>query len=551
MHFFTAAIFIAAIVSGCGARSTDKEFLTVEETIGAVFTRPHHGTNWNFYARAHPKAKDCLYKILATADLAEYHQNALLAIGYLGDATDARRLKEALHRDYKGVLSSHQSDAVKATFDALAVMSRRGIPEASKALDQMLTRSYWKDIGFRWRPESSTYALNTVDELVSWVLWAHARTGQTDMLQEKVVALLDEVDEEERRTILRDRHSMKVLLAIEKKMRASEKEPIPQQLRQQLPTIFNGDLDNPVPRGSDTPPPPGPKPPTMSENRGRAIDPKEFATAVTPTFDAWIELYKQEQELRRKLGYGIRESQEYKALAAKKGDARQTFARDVAIHWPYETGGETAQMLVDAAKTLDDARRYAQEYREGKGDRDVALNKFLKLADQFPGTLEHDESLFYGAMLYLQHLRPEMNMDIPAARRLFELLAKRSGPPSQWTVMAEGNLVSFPDDPSMRVKVRSDFVKDMTRRLDPQWLRSHLLVPTKQSSPDRLVRQIGEFLDQLAATHQTTAYNMLSDAKGTPDRLATLKWLREEHADDPFVQIAFAREDKAPRAAGQ
>lgn len=147
-----------------------------------------------------------------------------------------------------------------------------------------------------------------------------------------------------------------------------------------------------------------------------------------------MELWKQDQALRRQLGEEIRQSDDFKRLAAEKGAARQAFAAAVAANWPFEADGDTLKTLAEASKALEEGRELHQAYREGKGTRDEVLTKWIALADHFPGTIEHDEALFMVGMLYLQHLRPEMKMDIPAARRIFERLVKRSGPPSQRTL---------------------------------------------------------------------------------------------------------------------
>jgi hypothetical protein len=120
----------------------------------------------------------------------------------------------------------------------------------------------------------------------------------------------------------------------------------------------------------------------------------EFSESVRPSFDQWIELLKQEQQLRLQLGYGIRQSDEYKELAARTGAARRAFANDVAAHWPFKTDDKTKRMLNEATQAMVEARKYAQAYHEGQGNRDEVQDKLLAVADQFPGTIEADESLF-------------------------------------------------------------------------------------------------------------------------------------------------------------
>jgi hypothetical protein len=506
-----------------------------------------HGTLWHYYSRANPAAKQSLYVIVNNKEQSRYHQNALRAIGYIGDASDVSRLEKSVHRDFKGVLTSDERNAMVAIFDALAVMSRREVAEATQVLDEMLSRSYWKDISFRWRGEAVRSPLTTVDQLVSWVLWAHARTGRLDDLEEKVIRALNEVDDKQRRDLMAERSSLKRLLSIESRMRAAEKEPISEQIRQQLPTAFNGDLENPALPGTDTPESAPPKPePEPRENRERPTDAKGFANAVAPAFDAWMEVHKQEQELRRQLGEAIRQSQQYKEVNAQRNVARRAFVDAVAASWPFGLDAETSQTLSEANKALEEGREVHQAYREGKGRREEVLAKWLTLAERFPATIEQDEALYWAGKLYLEHLRPGMKLDIPAARRIYERLVKRPGPPSKWTLEAEENLVAFADDPTRRTNARSQFIKDIAARLDLQWLRTHLLVPTKHSTPERFVRQIDGFLFLLAPVRQTTAHNMVGDAKGTPERFENLKRLKEEHADDPFVEAAFSRDGQAP-----
>jgi hypothetical protein len=99
------------------------------------------------------------------------------------------------------------------------------------------------------------------------------------------------------------------------------------------------------------------------------------------------------------------------------------------------------------------------------------------------------------------------------------------------------------------MNARSQFVKDMANRLDPQWMRTNMLVPTKNSTPERFMRQIDDYLLVLAGIQQTTAHNMLSDAKGTPERFENLKRLEEEHAENPFVEAAFSRDGEGPQTS--
>ncbi|MEX2141320.1 MAG: hypothetical protein WD894_18790 [Pirellulales bacterium] len=260
------AVAIVMWSKACSFAASD-DTLTVPETVGAVFQIGKHGTLWHLYIRANPDAKQSLYAIVNNKQLARYHENALRIIGYIGDASDVTRLERSVHRDFKGGLSSKERNAIVAIFDALAVMSRRGIPEATEVLDKMLTRSYWKDIAFRWRPEEVKSPLNTVDQLVSYVLWAYPKTGRIDDLEDKLNQVLKEVDDEQRREVMAKRNSMKTLLGIGLRMRAAEKDSISQQIRQQLPTAFNGDLENPAPRGADKPTSAPPKPePTAPQN---------------------------------------------------------------------------------------------------------------------------------------------------------------------------------------------------------------------------------------------------------------------------------------------
>jgi DNA polymerase III gamma/tau subunit len=138
--------------------------------------------------------------------------------------------------------------------------------------------------------------------LISWDLYAQAKSDRLKGLEAKVNQVLKVIENKQRREIMAERNSMRILRAVKEYVDANEKEPVSQQIKRQLTTFFNGDLDNPGPRGtkasgsapSDSEPKAPPEP-------ARRTDAKDFGAMVGPAFVTWMELLRSRRTTRAHL----------------------------------------------------------------------------------------------------------------------------------------------------------------------------------------------------------------------------------------------------------
>lgn len=195
-----------------------------------------------------------------------------------------------------------------------------------------------------------------------------------------------------------------------------------------------------------------------------------------------------------------------------------------------------------ATLALQAAQRFEEDrYLRGLAGREEAVAHYLAVADQHPGTPEHDRALWRGAHLYIQRLVGDAKVDIERAKKLFARLASRPGPVSSYMLLAEENLASFNSDPRARMRDRSHHYLRLAKRRDPVWLAKELLLPTPDTSPREFVRAVSEVMITLRAVQGTTARNMVADAVNSPDPVDALLWLKERHADDKLVQAEVTR----------
>lgn len=168
------------VLQDCDANVIGDRLLTVEETIGLVF----NGEGY-MVLRANPAAKSELYLMLDeyVEDMG-HHCVIIGIIGYIGNGQDAVILKERL-MNYRGILNQSlrcHAGAAVAILDALGVMARRGIPEASAFLNEMLEPGYWQNT-FQWDLEELRIKNSIPNALESVVrtVWACAVAGREDL----------------------------------------------------------------------------------------------------------------------------------------------------------------------------------------------------------------------------------------------------------------------------------------------------------------------------------------------------------------------------------
>lgn len=211
--------------------------LTMEETIGAVFTEGQT----QLYRHANPGAKDELFRLLneEVEDMG-YQVSIVEMIGYVGDASDAERLRDLL-KGYRGILFEslrcHPEVAI-SIFKSLGVMSRRGVEGADRIIREMLAPPYWKDT-FKWRPPGlSTVPLSAELESVNWAIWAYAYSEQEGLTEVRQSVLM-KIEDPNVRAYMADRCDLDRLKEQVRRLREAEaKNPIESE-RQFLRRLYD------------------------------------------------------------------------------------------------------------------------------------------------------------------------------------------------------------------------------------------------------------------------------------------------------------------------
>ena len=127
-----------------------REQLSVEETIGSVFSTAEQKNEWldDCFKRANPKAKNSVSEILDKKDYFRFHANAITILGYIGGDDDAKKLEQLILERYREKIPDGPVDQLDATFKSLGRMACRDVKEASDILDRMLKISYWTEERF-------------------------------------------------------------------------------------------------------------------------------------------------------------------------------------------------------------------------------------------------------------------------------------------------------------------------------------------------------------------------------------------------------------------
>lgn len=225
--------------------------LTIEETLGAVFMQevgPRGSVGWAILASANPNAKPQLYQLLHNKDIAEYHANILLMIGYIGDENDVLLLEEWHSQSFEGELSFDEFQAIRTVFSSLSTMSRRGIQPAQTLLGQMSTPDYWEQRrdNFTLPPEAAPGPLagQPVDVFVFPALGAYAASGADDW-KKKIQMYLDQIDDADVKAFMSSQLEEGRMEKYRKSVVEASYPPIPEETRRALGQMFNGDMENP------------------------------------------------------------------------------------------------------------------------------------------------------------------------------------------------------------------------------------------------------------------------------------------------------------------
>ncbi len=211
--------------------------LSVEETLGAVFTIYEEGLPWNLFRNASHDAKPALYAILANKEVGRYHPNVWRILGYIGNGADAERMERTILHDFTGQVAGMEAKAFHAVCDALGLMCRRDIGEATAIIDGMCDPGYWKQVKFRfaWSKVKSVPPFEY--ECVSDVLYGYRLSGKAD-LNTKVESVLGSIDDPQVLKYMKYRIDPTRLAASAKHIRAAETRPVSPTLRKEAAALY-------------------------------------------------------------------------------------------------------------------------------------------------------------------------------------------------------------------------------------------------------------------------------------------------------------------------
>ncbi len=236
---------ILASLGGAPASASDPPPLTVAETLGSVYPKYQHASPFYLYRRANLRALPALRKILDDPEQGWFHGRAWLIIGFVGDASDLKRL-EARMLGYEGPLQGGQTDAVSGMFDALGLMCERDVKGARALVGKMLEPKYWEGVRFRWYDRPMPQRPPFAYESIIRVMYGYSLSRRPD-LKDRVREILDGIEDPMLREQMRVAIASKLLEEHAKNMRANERDQPSEKELDDVASLFNGDIESPGP----------------------------------------------------------------------------------------------------------------------------------------------------------------------------------------------------------------------------------------------------------------------------------------------------------------
>ena len=153
------AIAFALLTCGCGNatatindESAEREtYLSRNESLGAVFLSGRW-LQFEVLSRCDRTVRPELRSLLKDypgqnpSDRVIVHSNVTVMLGYVGDETDVKALEKALWEEITSPIPEYRpvrGEPIWTVPLALALMSSRGIEEATEVLDRMTSYEYW------------------------------------------------------------------------------------------------------------------------------------------------------------------------------------------------------------------------------------------------------------------------------------------------------------------------------------------------------------------------------------------------------------------------
>jgi len=123
-------------------------------------------------------------------------------LGYLGSVEDVQFFKDAALQNYHGVFGGSGKDrALRALFQGLGLMARRGVKGADVLLKKMAEREYWQGADFQWHTDEvleKKPELHRHDMTLRAVLTGLALAESEKELRDLTQAILDQIDDPKR-----------------------------------------------------------------------------------------------------------------------------------------------------------------------------------------------------------------------------------------------------------------------------------------------------------------------------------------------------------------
>lgn len=216
--------------------------LSVDETMGLVFSRNLHGQHIRLYSHANPEARDAVRLVLKDPELGEFHESAWRILGYIGDESDIALAEQTLGA-MNGQISAKESAKLSGMFHSIGVMSRRNVSGAHELSERMVSAEFWEKMQFRFRAEP--WIVDFPTEAILKFYDGYAVSGLTN-LQARVEKLADRATGEGKEYVAW-RSSEKRIIEVSTNLSAGERERVTDDERAELARLSNHDLAHPGP----------------------------------------------------------------------------------------------------------------------------------------------------------------------------------------------------------------------------------------------------------------------------------------------------------------
>ncbi|NQT51702.1 hypothetical protein HQ576_06620 [bacterium] len=138
-------------------------------------------------------------------------------------------------RTHKGLLDSYGSGALIGLFDALGVMSRRGIGAADRVVEKMASIDYWRKAPFHWYTDEGLKKRPEFEfEPLAWLLWGYGLSGKTKRVGELSSAILKGIENAKTRKYVAWRLDPERLAIHPERVRRQEQLPLTAAWRKAL-----------------------------------------------------------------------------------------------------------------------------------------------------------------------------------------------------------------------------------------------------------------------------------------------------------------------------